>query len=1293
MSYRQFNAKANSIAHYLRGRGVGPGKLVGIYARRSVEMVAAVYGVLKAGGAYVPMDPDHPAERSRFVVEDAGIDLVLTQEALAGQIDRCGAEIVILDDTVLAGADTNPSPAAAADLAYGIYTSGSTGKPKGTLIEHGALANYIQWAVGQYLGGEVLDFPLFSSFAFDLTVTSLFVPLQVGGRLVIYPEEKGGMDLAVLQVLAEDQVDVIKLTPSHLNLLRGQSARPSRLKKLIVGGEDFKVDLAQGVLASLGDHLEIYNEYGPTEATVGCMIHRFDPQRDRGGSVPIGRPGANAQIYLLDEYANPVALGVEGELYLGGPGLARGYLNRPDLNAQAFVDNPFQPGQRLYRSGDRARWSELGSIEFLGRRDDQVKIRGVRIELAEIEAAVGGHPLVEACAVRPVAAQANRGEASRYCRRCGLADNHPQAHLNQEGVCAICLEYDQYKTQAQAYFKNRQQLQAVFADAKATKGGEYDCLMLLSGGKDSTYVLYQLVEMGLKPLVFSMDNGYISDGAKANIRRAVEDLGLDLVFASTPAMNEIFVDSLKRHSNVCNGCFKTIYTLSVKLAKEKGIKYIVTGLSRGQFFETRVADLFHGQIFNPAEVDSNIIEARKAYHRMDDAVSRCLDVSVFADDSIFDEIQFIDFYRYCDVTLAEMYAFLDSRAPWVRPADTGRSTNCLINEAGIYLHKRERGFHNYALPYSWDVRLGHKQRQAALEELDDDIDENRVRQILDEIGYELAEAKGGQELRLAVYYTAADGLDAEGLKAYLAARLPDYMIPSFFVALDQLPLTVNGKVDRAALPQPDGDEGGSRHYVAPTTANERILAQVWSEVLRLGQVGVEDHFFDLGGDSILSIQIVARARQQGLLLEPTALFEHPTVAALAAVARPVPGRVEGGAVAGEVPLTTIQRWFLAQEVLAPHHWNQSLVVEVPADFQAELIEAALNGLVAHHDGLRLRFEEKGPGQWRQYLAGDAPPIKLERIDLSGDDWSRRQAEIAEQTQMGMDLASGCLLRAALFEGGAQRPRRLLLAVHHLAVDGVSWSFLLEDLETAYHQLSRGQSISLPPKTASYKAWAETQAELAASAAVAGDLAYWRRQEEVAAGPLPVDGAGGKNTVASARRVSVELDPEATEALLRQVPSVYNTKVDEVLLTALAQTLLAWSGGDALRVDLEAHGRDGGDGLDVSRTAGWFTALFPVVLQLDPLTPPGDAIKTVKEQLRQVPAQGRAFALSERSGYRSGAELLFNYLGQMDQLLPQASALKLVGGLELSRDPESRRQHLLEVAAYVRGGKLADRLGL
>ncbi|MCB0015824.1 MAG: 7-cyano-7-deazaguanine synthase, partial [Anaerolineales bacterium] len=326
----------------------------------------------------------------------------------------------------------------------------------------------------------------------------------------------------------------------------------------------------------------------------------------------------------------------------------------------------------------------------------------------------------------------------------------------------------------------------------------YDTIVLLSGGKDSTYMLYQLVrEYKLRPLVFTLDNGYISAEALQNSQNACDDLGVELKIATTPHMNAIFADSLRRHSNVCDGCFKTIYTLSMSLARHLGIDTIVTGLARGQLFETRLADTFAARQFDPELIDQWIIDARKAYHHINDAVYELLDSDLFQDDRVFGEIRFVDFYRYVDVGLDEVYSYLNTRTVWNRPSDTGRSTNCIINDVGIYIHNKEKGYHNYALPYSWDVRLGHKQREAAMDELDDDLNMDKVRRILAEVGYDENEKAGRRvDKRLAAYYVSQGELSSADLRAYLSRQLPDFMLPSYLTQLNEMPLTVNGKVDR-----------------------------------------------------------------------------------------------------------------------------------------------------------------------------------------------------------------------------------------------------------------------------------------------------------------------------------------------------------------------------------------------------------------------------------------------------------------------------------------------------------------
>ena len=912
LTYRELSDRASQMAAHLRAAGIGPGDLVALCMEHSIEVVCAILGILKTGAAYVPIDPTAPQERVAHMLGElqetrAGtLPVLVTQARLTGTLPRDAARVMTLDadfDTIRGYPVTGVWPAIAPhDLAYVIYTSGSTGTPKGVMIEHRSLVNYVWWANRSYCRGERLAWALFSSLAFDLTVTSIFTPLISGGRIVVYREDPAMQGLAVLKVVEEGGVDIVKLTPAHLAMIKDMNLGATAIRSLILGGEDLKTDLARDITHRFGRPVDIYNEYGPTEATVGCMIHRYDLEKDCAPSVPIGKPAANVGIYVLDERRRPVAPGVIGEMYVAGDGLARGYLGRPALTAERFVtmDDPRRPGPaersraatgaawRVYKTGDLARWTTDGRLEFLGRADRQVKIAGARIELGEIEARLLEHPAVRECVVETVNPLALRAaQQVHHCTRCGLASNVPGTSYDADGVCSVCRGYDAYADKARSYFKTASEFQNVVAAMKAARTGAYDCLVLLSGGKDSTYMLYQLCHIGLHPLVFTLDNGFISDAAKTNIRRVVQALDVELLVGTTPHMNEIFVDSLKRFANVCNGCFKTIYTLATNLAHERGIRFIVTGLSRGQFFETRLTEeVFQRTDFSIDKLDALVLEARKAYHRRTDAVSSNLEVDIFRDDEVFRDIQFVDFYRYWSAPLADMYAFLQAHTPWVRPPDTGRSTNCLINNLGIYVHKKQRGFHNYALPYSWDVRLGQKTRDEATAELDDDIDEGRVRQIMAQIGY--TEPPERTELgvpRLAAYYVSETAVSAAELRAYLAQWLPDYMVPASFVRLDKLPLTANGKVDRPALPPPGSEKTEpTPQPVGPRTETEKALAAIWSELLYVERIGIHDDFFDLGGQSLVAIRAVSRIRDVFEVDLPLRnLFEHPTVAGLAEV--------------------------------------------------------------------------------------------------------------------------------------------------------------------------------------------------------------------------------------------------------------------------------------------------------------------------------------------------------------------------------------------------------------------------
>ncbi|MFD8251187.1 non-ribosomal peptide synthetase [Streptomyces werraensis] len=537
------------------------------------------------------------------------------------------------------------------------------------------------------------------------------------------------------------------------------------------------------------------------------------------------------------------------------------------------------------------------------------------------------------------------------------------------------------------------------------------------------------------------------------------------------------------------------------------------------------------------------------------------------------------------------------------------------------------------------------------------------------------------------------------LRAHVAAELPDYMVPAAFVPLAELPLTTNGKVDRRRLPAPEWSAAADSAHRAPRTEAEQVLAGIWAELLGVERVGLDDHFFMLGGDSIVSIQVVSRARTAGLALTPRDLFRHPTLADLAAASTGAAATVAGtGPVAGEVPLTPIQHWFLDAEPPRPEYFNQSVVVETGEDVDPAALHAALAALWSHHDALRARFTRAADGTWHQeYAPADTDvPELLRTHDLSGQDAdaaAEAEARLTHEAHTGFRLDTGPLIAARLFTGGG-RPPRLLLTAHHLIVDGVSWRVLLEDLETAYRQAGNGEPVRLPQRTTSVREWVRRLTARTGEAGLAAQRAHWAEVSRHCAAPLPEDLDGG-NTVADLRAVTVRLDRRRTEDLLRKVPGVYRTRVDDVLLTALGRVLADWTGRSAVAVGLEGHGREDQDfdDLDLSRTVGWFTSLFPVVLDL----PDGDwgtALKAVKEQLRAVPDRGVGYGALRHlagDGHLAGAPLpgiSFNYLGRFDWSDADAQLVRAVpGGLDGAEDPGAPRPHLLDVVARVEDDQL------
>jgi non-ribosomal peptide synthase protein (TIGR01720 family) len=555
---------------------------------------------------------------------------------------------------------------------------------------------------------------------------------------------------------------------------------------------------------------------------------------------------------------------------------------------------------------------------------------------------------------------------------------------------------------------------------------------------------------------------------------------------------------------------------------------------------------------------------------------------------------------------------------------------------------------------------------------------------------------------LVAYIVGVDGAapTVTALREFLGKHLPPYMIPAVFASLASMPLTTSGKVDRKALPAPDESRlGPDTTYAPPRNAVEGALVDVWESVLGVRPIGIHDNFFNLGGDSILTIQVIARARARNLHLTPKVFFHAQTIEEMAAAITEGPVAADQGIVTGAVPLTPIQHWFFAAHGSAPHHWNQSVLLEVTRQVHPDAWHAALRELLRHHDALRLRFEQTDTG-WEQVL-GDASDddLPFEYFDISASPAADRVEIIERETakcQARLNISTGPLIRMQYFDGGAELPGRVCLVIHHLAVDGVSWRILLEDLNMLVEAHARSTTPQLPPKTTSWKEWAERLGEYANSNMLRPQVQHWRKLNRARwkLSDLPVESTAGSNDEQSGRRITQELSQEITDALLHQVPSRLQVHIEDVLLTALARACERWTGNRSLFVHLEGHGReDVIEGLDLSRTVGWFTTMYPFVLDLGTAKTLEDQVAGISRRRADLPSRGIGYGLlrylHRDPHVRTALESMptpgisFNYLGQFHQAEGEDRLFRLAQESTGSdSSPSSPRTHLVDVVLRV-----------
>ncbi len=1299
LSYTELDQAATAVAAWLGNQGIGSGAVVALCVPRSVEAIVGMIGILRAGAAYLPLDPKDPKARLQALAQDAEVRAVLYGAEFT-EVEAVFRELPLF---CLSADSKVPSDFVApivspSDLAYVLFTSGSTGQPKAVQIEHQSVVSLVddlgEGIYSQYeTEGGQLRVAVLAPFVFDASVQQIFAALLRGHHLQIVDDEIKKDGRRLWSFFAESGTDVTDGTPGHLQLLvnagDGQTLAPT-VRHLVIGGEALPSSLVARFFACFAEtHPRVTNVYGVAECGVDSLAYDLDAGHSVcSPSVPIGRALGGAEAYILNAAGRHQPFGVMGELVLGGRGVGRGYLGQPELTAARFGADPFVESGRSYQTGDQVRLLPDHSVEFCGRADLQVKIRGHRIELGEIEsrlmnfretyAPVSGSPEV---VVNPPA----------RCRVCLLTERHPGVGLDEAGVCSVCRQFESHRAVADRFFQPMSAFRPLVDKVRAKRQGEHDCLLLYSGGKDSSYVLYRLVEMGLKVLAFTFDNGHISGAAFANIRRQTEKLGVESIVLSTPDMDAIFLESLEQDQTVCTGCFKALTTISTRLAQERDIGVIVTGLSRGQIYDTKLSGLIAEGVHDVEDIEAKLKLFRQAYHANRDRTARLLgdDLS----DVPLDEFQFVDFFRYDDTPTPEIREYLKTQDSfWSQPQDTGFcSSNCLMNDVGICVHSQERGYHNYEAPLSWDIRLGLLRRDAALGEVAPVADVRHVNLVLKRIGFlerRLSEVvvldheDDHGHRYLCAYYVASHTFEVSALREFLAQTLPDYMIPARFFRVDGIPRTANGKVDRAGLAPDEHRPGLAVEFAPPSTPAECLLAEAWRHVLGLEAVGVHDNYFELGGDSIMGIQIASVAADLGGRFEPHAMFQHKTIAELAPHVVLDSEQVESedrDVLPGEVPFTPILKWYFEREESAPF-WGQSVMVSLPPGTDEARTKTALERLVQECDALRIRYRRTA-AEWRGELESGTGEFYF----AAGD--AEQFEHLKESALDGLKLEAGCLLAGVYLNSAgseSQARPKLWLLIHHLAVDALSWPMLLTALEAGLAERPDGLSLRRR-QGRSFVAWARNVAEQGGELLSSLNLDVWAKMTAGAGRWL--EGWEIGEPMSGRREIVQTL---SVSSLGFRGRAVRGTQLRDLVLAAIARCVMAQAKRTSVLVELEGHGRELMPGS--ASVVGWLTARFPFEIQDQ-----GDLKATqewVHRRFEALPLGGAAYGLARQldadvlpSAEAMGCDLGFNYLGVVEDVLPAGSALGLVQRLEWVRAAEDVGGNPIEVDAMVEGDRL------
>ncbi len=1289
-SYREISDRASSISSLLLTEMKLPaGTVVAVNYDRSPFGIFALLGVMKAGCVYFPIDPELPDERLVWLLKDSGCGVLLTDLDRSIELPD---EVSIIDLRTMdyRAHNTASNPVSPDDPAYIIYTSGTTGQPKGVLVEHGSFCNMIlsqieAWSVTP--GERVLQF---ASAAFDASLSEIFMALLSGAALILTTRDTIANPERFTVQIERDGITILTLPPVYLTAL-GQQRLPS-VRTLISAGEA----AIEPLLRFHAETADCWNAYGPSECSVCTTFHRFDPTVSNVGNVSIGRPIPNLEVLILDSQNNLLPIGVPGELCIAGTGLARGYIGKT-AESNAFQSHPFgADGERIYRTGDRARWRAGGTLEFLGRIDQQVKVRGHRIEPSEVANVLLKHPNLIKAVVGTV------GEGSE-----------------NELVAWVCVgeRIELWPSVAEFYIYDDVLYRAMFTDEE--RNNRYRAVFqtylpgktVLEIGPGPEAILSQFaIEAGAKKVyaVELLEETWRKAKARIaelGLANQIEVINADLLNVELPEKVDVCISEIVGAIGGSEGSARLINHARRFLVDPSQMIP-----SRSLTHIAAVAFPLEEELRMMPEIAAHYVERifAEAGHPFDLrlSVKNFPRKNILSDSGIFEDLDYtreIPLESEHEVRLpicreGVFHGFLT----WLELFIDPDHSIDILDHAGSWLPVYVPIYLEGIPVRTGDaIKCGIK-RKLSENGLNPDfyIEGVIVRDKVEVVHFEQAIDHLSDGFRVTPFYkkiftpegkvASLPDATASGLRRYLQSRLPDYMIPSRFIFVENIPQTPNGKVDFNALKRLLVTQENDTVQRPPRSDQEKTIAIAVAAVTGVKGLNIDEDLFAQGLDSIRAIQLVARLKETGLHLEVRDVFRHPTIERLSVIARNLGHHIDQGTVTGEVIATPIQRWFFATHRVAPHHFNQSVLLMSVEPINDAAFQKTIDALLEHHDALRMVVRKIGNNPQQEIL--NTVKLDYNPIDLRSDPDSL--TPIVSQLQAGFDLEGSPLFRVARFllpEG-----ERLLLIAHHLIVDGISWRILLEDLERGYEQAIQGQSIILPLKSDSFKRWGEALRQAADQGVFESERDFWDKVDTAEVPVLPgYTGDVRLTNRVESRVVSDRLESKTTRLLLTSALYRYNTEVNDLLLTALVRSLKRWFGAEKVRIALEGHGREElFDRIEVTRTVGWFTALYPVLIDLEGIEETGYQIKQVKETLRTIPNRGVGYGILrwmhppvEGVSRNPAPEISFNYLGQVDNG-EAGSFFRIIdepSGPEIS--PESELEAELGLVCVVIEGEL------